>query len=362
MIPKFYINSTGINALKRTLWALHKLNESINYCPQLPCLVSLLLIYLNEEEVFFICDKLLKLGNGVYLIQDQLKFTEFVGEIVNFIIKEIPTLSKMRKGLSKAISDMIRKMFIGYFRVNCLLRLMLAYITEGLYFIGKFISVVFLYMNDLNFISSADVFVESLKMFTFSLQEIDGLVLRSFKVKIFEDEIVESRHLSEKSSCLSFSKVLTETCVKDLLEKAGLAHRVDEAEVVFSKENPEFREILGRIEGFPRKTCLICLFITVSFEVFGFFLKDMMWKNLDIPDNNLIMVFELEPEKKIFVSKDSRLVQVSPKGIRLGGSKPAFFLTEDMKLFINSTEEFGEFVSNENEYEVSICEIISILN
>jgi len=342
------------------LWALHKLNESINYCPQLPGIVSLLLIYLNEEEVFFICDKLMKNGNGLYLIQDKSKFTQFVAEIVNFTIKEIPTLSKMRKGLSSAISDMIRKMFIGYFRVNCLLRLMLAYITEGLNFIRKFIIVVFLYMNDLNFISSADVLVESLKLFTFSLQEIDGLMLKSFKVQIFEDEIVVIRHSREKSSCLSYSKILTQTYVRDLLEKVSLAHKVDDAEVVFSKENPEFREILVKIEGFPRKTCLICLFITVNFEVFGFFLDDVMWKNIDNPDNNLIMVFELEPEQKICISKDSGLVQVSPKGIRLGGSKPALFLTEEMKLFINSTEEFGEFLANETEYEVSICELISI--
>jgi hypothetical protein len=178
---------------------------------------------MNEEEVFLLCSKLLK-DNKTILIQNKEKFGDFVRQTVNGIIRTVLELSERGKELNKIVADVVRKMFIGYFRINCLLRLLVAVLTEGIAFVGNFICAVFnRFLRDER-ISSLKL-QEQVKVFTFSLHDIDSLVAQSYKIKIYEKDqarcwtLFENRSFSDKAASECLGEEMVNHELLDQVEK-----------------------------------------------------------------------------------------------------------------------------------------------
>ena len=190
-VPKLYLNSAGVLALKRILWALHKTYDGLTYCPLLPSLVSILLIYLNEEEAFELCYKLIEHSEDIHLIKRKEEFNQFIQEIVDVTVREEPKLLGQERNLRKVIADMIRKLFLGYFRISCVLRIAMLYLFEGKSVLARIVAALFSKMqsgskgqNRLDYIS----LLEATKSYTFSLPSCDDILKQAFLIKFPESQ------------------------------------------------------------------------------------------------------------------------------------------------------------------------------
>ena len=190
-VPKMYLNSAGVLALKRILWALHKTYDRLIYCPLLPSLISIILIYLNEEEAFELCDKLIEHSENVHLINKKEDFNQFIGEIVIITVREVPKLLGQERILRKVIADMIRKLFLGYFRIPCVLKIAMIYLFEGKKVLAKIVAALFSMMECG---SKGQIRLESIsllevtKSYTFSLPSCDDILQQAFCIKFLEVE------------------------------------------------------------------------------------------------------------------------------------------------------------------------------
>lgn len=358
VVPKFYINSNGIIGLKRILWALCKEFECIKFCPQLPPLISLLLVYINEEDAFYVCKKILGMKD-FFLIQSKSKLSEFVSETVILIEKSIPVLSQEGKELNKLVSDMIMKMFVGYFRINCLMRIVIAFLTEGVKFLQKFIvSVLSHYLTQELRVTSLR-FNEKVKTCTYGLYEIDTILSLSFKIKTSEDES-DFDVVDKKSSCIAQSKVASEQMVNEILSLIGFNEQSENIKTIYSGSPISIEELLGSVQKFYDIRQLLFLFITNNLEIFGFFVnkgKDYMMETMKTSD---VVIFQIEPEKNIVKVSKSVEVTMSAEIIQIKTTKQVVALFNDMKYKIDNHEEYGLMGFQPGEYEVSLCEILGM--
>ena len=316
------------------------------------------MVYINEEDTFYVCKKLLGLKD-YFLIQSKSKLSEFVSETVILLEKSIPILSQEGKELNKLVSDMMMKMFIGYFRINCLMRIIIAFLTEGVKFLQKFIcSVLSHYLTQELRVTSLR-FNEKVKTCTYSLYEIDFILAQSFKIKTSEDES-NFDVVDKKSSCIAQSKVASEQMVNEILSHIGFGEQSKNIKTLYSGSPSSIEELLGSVQKFDDLGQLLFLFITNNLEILGFFVNKGKNFMMEIMKTSDVVIFQIEPEKNIVRVSKPVEITISAEIIQIKTTKQVMALFNDMKLVIDNHEEFGLIGFQPGECEVSLCEILGM--
>jgi hypothetical protein len=93
-----------------------------------------LLLYLNEEEAYFVCKNLLSSCKARYLITSQAELENFAGDLASII----GPFEKFAAGdVAKVVMEMVCFTFLGYLRGTCVLRILMAFLSEGVEVVGK---------------------------------------------------------------------------------------------------------------------------------------------------------------------------------------------------------------------------------
>lgn len=364
-----YLNSNGVLALKRVLWAIHKLNDGLNYCPQLPPLISILLIYLNEEEAFSICHKLIENPGSLHLMQSKQEFNEFLKEIVEIVVNEQPKLQDQAEMIRKVAGDMTRKLFLGYFRISCVLRITLVYLFEGKGIIAKIIAAVFSANNNSSTgiskqtIPNSTSLLEAVQMYTFSLPSCDNILKIAYNIKYSEDEIIEYSNSSNvRCSYVNCSKLVSQMYLKEILSHLDSKYQSPTAKTIQTSNNPSLSELLKAASNYPHFTPMICIFLTENYEVCGFFTDCALSVSKEPFGGRNVMIFSLEPETKFYNAKYNGTIHVSEKCIKIGNNKPAMLLDgEPMSFTSNKSIEFESPQLFSSKVQVQICELIVLI-
>ncbi|OMJ85478.1 hypothetical protein SteCoe_13163 [Stentor coeruleus] len=361
-VPKFYINSAGLIALKRILWALYKVYDTIKYCPQLPTLISILLIYLNEEEVFLLCCKLIENTETTYLIQDKNVCKEFIANAAAISIREEPKLIELFsvKDIEKTIWDMIIKLFIGYFRVSCVLKILMTFLVEGIIVLEKFISQVFVEVcNDKT--GNGLGLKGRVKSYTMSLDSCHVLMKKAFRVRVSNDEEPDpSTPRNLKNSCLNLSMLISEAYMQEIINNIDPIYANHGTRVIYTSNTPKFHDIISASSTFPMNISMLCVFLTLSYEICGFFSEQALHCNVNNPEQNCLIFF-LEPEIKFFKASRKTCLKVSKKGIKIGRKVPVLVVDKNLVLTWSKTEEFGDCNAFGGNMNVQVCELIAFI-
>jgi TLD/Rab-GTPase-TBC domain len=360
-VPKLYINSNGVLRLKRILWGIHKIYEWLNYCPQLPPLVSIMLVYLNEEEVFQLCVKLI--NNSNHLITNKIQFKEFVKEVLDIVIREEESLADISDQVSKVISDMIRKMLIGYFRISCLLKMIVIYLVEGKSLLAKMISSIFSLIFSSttvkNNINSKNL-MAIVQKYTYSLASCDNILKRGYRIRYSIDEVVDVRTPSKvRGSFIPCSKLVSETYMQEILKNIDSMYLNYSTKAVHTSIDPSLSSLLSTASKFPISTAMLLVFLTVNYEMCGFFTDTALHVRKSSYGSKKCIIFLLEPEIKFYTAKTSKVVSVSEKCIKIGKDKPAICIEgEEMILTSNVSQDFANERFLSLDTDVQVCELI----
>lgn len=361
-VPKFYINSAGLIALKRILWALYKVYDTIKYCPQLPPLISILLIYLNEEEVFLLCCKLLENTETLYLIKDKNACKEFTVNAVAISIREEPKLKEFFpvKDIEKITWDMIMKLFIGYFRVSCVLKILMTFLVEGLGVLAKFISQVLVEVcNDKS--ANGLGLKERVQSYTMSLGSCHVLMKKAFRVRISNDEEPDpSTPRNLKNSCLNLSMLISEAYMQEIISNIDPTYANHGTRVIYTSNTPKFSDLILASSTFPTNISMICAFLTLSYEICGFYSELALHCNVNNSEQNCL-IFYLEPEVKFFKADGKTCVKISKKEIKIGRKVPALVVDKNLALMWSKSEEFGDCSVFGGNMNVQVCELIAFI-
>ncbi len=200
-LPEFFLNDQGLNQVKELLWLTYTLIPSIEYCPLLIKLMSLLLVFMNKAEVYTVCKNIMIEDfneKELFKLRFKLRFTvEDNKKIVHSFLDCLTILTKnMGKNLSnklnqlglkfdKLIEDLFFNFFLGYFNFHVLQRILLLYINEG---IKTFYRVAYallkLCQREIMECSSPDDVYKLLKQKGQSLRDFDQFFKTAFSFKL----------------------------------------------------------------------------------------------------------------------------------------------------------------------------------
>ena len=189
-----YITSEGLKSLSRLMWVISNYNNSIMYAPQIVCIASFLLIYLNEAETYGVITKMIRhsIANtniiAKYFTFNQSDFGKLVAIISKVIKLKKNELVEFFTSKNIKIEDCVRYIVssfgIGYFSYTFLSRVLSAFIIEANKALIKLISSVFIiYSGNLMEYKSGDI--KSFLAETFQgISFPDNVIIAAFKIKL----------------------------------------------------------------------------------------------------------------------------------------------------------------------------------
>ena len=154
VLPVHYLNEEGILNLKVIMWLIVDLVPKIEYCPLLVKICSILLIFLEKEEVYEAMRTLIEMNyrpTEIYKLRWHFRYSYFenkklVESIKIFLENESDNMKNLfafflQKGLDPIllINDMCESLFLKYLNFYGLLRFICIFIYEGSKTLYRFI-------------------------------------------------------------------------------------------------------------------------------------------------------------------------------------------------------------------------------
>ena len=321
----------------------------------------MLLIYLNEEETYELVFKLIVNIPSLHLFLDKAQFKSFIKETVNIVISEQPKFNNNIKALTSVVTDMVRKLFIGYFRVSCILRILMLYLFEGNGILIKIISSIFANIK-IGHISKARSLIEITQEYTFSLLSCDNLIKQCFRINYLSNEPLDSRSSNMRNMYIENSKIVSEIYLQEILNHLDNSYRSLTPKAIYSSNSPSFSELIKASLEHEESTSMICILLTNNYEILGFFTDCALHPSKIDYGGTSCMVFLLEPEIKFYCAKKGKTVSVTDSCIKIGKKKPAIILEdENMNFISNASKDFKSPKILESDTIISICELIALI-
>lgn len=138
------LSAEGLAALKRVLWAVSYACAVVKYCPILPCLVALSLLFLSENEAFLLTNAIVRHSNSAnsnpnfnwHFVFSQTQHQRLYSIITDFIQSKESKLAAEweRNGVKIAAvaEELIESFYAGSLHWSTLQRLYCCYLSEGM--------------------------------------------------------------------------------------------------------------------------------------------------------------------------------------------------------------------------------------
>lgn len=222
-LPEHYYfkTSEGRTALRRVLTAFSWHNPSIGYCQSMNVIAAFLLLYLEEEEAFYMITRITELFPDFYTI-------DMIGSVVDahvfshLIQKHFPKLHKHFKQISMDLSIVVLPwflcLFVGYVPWDLLTR-----IFDLLFFYGpKYlfqISLALFSVHHDNLLHAEDSVDTANRIKENSNYDIDELISLSTKKYLVKDEEIQSlKHYYKRKAIEDIELTLMKQDISEINE------------------------------------------------------------------------------------------------------------------------------------------------
>ena len=153
ILPVHYLNEEGIIQLKVIMWLISDLVPKIEYCPLLVKICSILLVFLEKEEVYEAMRTLIEMNyrpSEIFKLRWHFRFSIFennklIDSIRRFLETESENMKKLfiffiERGLDPGmlIKDFCEGLFLKYLNFYGILRFISIFIYEGSKFLYRF--------------------------------------------------------------------------------------------------------------------------------------------------------------------------------------------------------------------------------
>lgn len=222
-LPEHYYFKTteGRTALRRVLTAFSWHNPSIGYCQSMNVIAAFLLLYLEEEEAFYMITRITELFPDFYTI-DMIGSVVYAHVFSHLIKKHFPKLHRHFDRISMDLSIVVLPwflcLFVGYVPWNLLAR-----IFDYLFFYGpKYLFQISLALfgvhhdNLLNADDSVDTANRIRENPNYNIEELMYLSITKYQVK--DEEIQYLKHYYKRKAIEDIELTLMKQDVHDIKE------------------------------------------------------------------------------------------------------------------------------------------------
>lgn len=149
------LSEKGVEALKRVLWAVNEAYPNVRYCPMLPCVAALSLLFLSESEAYLLVSALITHSEPLtpnphlhwHFLFSQTQYQRFYRTVSLFLRSKEPKLlyAWERNGVDAAavVEELIGGCYLNTLHWNTLSRLHCCYLSEGVRVFIRFTLGVF---------------------------------------------------------------------------------------------------------------------------------------------------------------------------------------------------------------------------
>ncbi|KYQ94360.1 RabGAP/TBC domain-containing protein [Tieghemostelium lacteum] len=395
-----YLTESGIEQVKHIL-SLVALNfPEIEYCPLIPDIVHILMIFMSEPSVYKILNILIESSKNSfyrYLNTNNTYCTAFILTFDTLIENHIPKLYKymvnnLGIGSSKPFSEeWFSRLFVSFIPFPTVLRIFDIYLNEGfkvIYRVG--LALLMIHKRTLMKCSSAEKFLGTLKNLNIQMNDSDQLIKKAFGIHLKRNQLnsIDAKQniklhdhpepsipIYYKPKVLTPSKIIEDESIYEVIWN-WLPHRlcICDPRIIFSTNTHGFS--LSQVYEICKGHYPVMVFIKSRTNVFGFFSgeelkpKDKYWGSSET------FIFSLKPN--IYVYKpilldinnsttdtkiNSLYLQVGNDSLKVGSSEfgeNAIYLDHELHGKSNSTETFANPPLNDSEqFESIVLEVIA---
>ena len=403
------LNDEGITTLKELCWVLNSVIPNIEYCPTLIYVVSLLLVFMDKEEIYAVLKSVMLSDfkcKETDLLRFKFRFTyednkkivlafiECFKSVTKYIGKEI--LSKFDKigfNIQCLVEDMFFTFFAEYFNFSFITVFLICFLREGTKMFYRVTYAIFkLLKEEILEIQTKEEVITVIKEKCFNLKDINAFLDLAFNFKVnrynnkYKDVIVLDKF--ENKCPIKFSipkiegdsEILSDTEFFFLWNLFPQIYMNNDAKLIYSTDNDE--NSLSRIYDICSScdnSCFNSLMIiqTKEQEKFGVIMSTMFDKKYnEFYTPAYISLFSIFPQMKLFpsitntshntgsLSQFNMLLCGEDKiVIGLDENGPAIELDKDLKIgFSSATDLFGNNtpLSKQNDFTIDKIEIYTL--
>lgn len=411
-LPFSFINNEGMNSVKQIQWMLNSVIPTIEFTPILIRLNSILHTLLQPYEVYFVLRNLLNINYNIketHKIRWHMRFTyEDNNRLISSIMESFKEISAISgKGCIEhlesigfkpnlLVEDIIYNLFMGYFHIEGIYRLLTFYLREG---VKALYRVIFALLKVLNSnildITNPELVIETVRKSSMEISDYSKLFELAFSFNItrnnnkydFQDKEESDEYLNKRSNYylpnyIIFDKaqrILSENNLILLWSKFPLELKIRDCHMIFSSSVDGFSlksiyhagtKLIQKNMNNPSDYVTLFLIETQNKEVFGGLMSKLIFptgNSAERPEKSLLIQFE--PQFKIFepVPSTQETVLMDSNSFLFGIGDTGASIRLDSELshgFSNYSTSFNSPVlTNENngEYYVKQVEVYVLL-
>ncbi|GAM27962.1 hypothetical protein SAMD00019534_111380 [Acytostelium subglobosum LB1] len=333
-----FLNDQGIDHVKRILTVLALRCPEVEYCPSIPDILQMLLLFLSDVEAYTVLNLLIQQSKTNikfrYLNITNRDCISFSLTFDTLFEMTVPKLYKHMIGLgitsSKVFTEeWFSRMFVSHLPFQTVLRVFDCFLCEGykaLYRVG--LGLLKLHKNVLmSKATTAEQFCSMLKHLNLQMFDVDKLMNRAFRIRlqrntvqnIDEMQTPKLTHIAEPQMPIYYRPKITTP--SDILHNddyeivwTWLPHRfcICDPKVVYNsnRDGRSLRNMLERVKGeYP----MLILIKTTNGDVFGCFTDDELESKFGFGSSNTF-VFVMKPHAHVYraTNKNELYLKVCP--------------------------------------------------
>jgi len=376
-----YLTEDGVHVVKTILKMVSINFPEIDYCPLIPDIVHILLLFMSESKAYLLLSLLINMSNDPYykyLNTSNRECTKFILTFDSLIEKNLPKVYKHMislgfSGSKQLTEDWFSRLFISVLPFHTVLRIFDIYLNEGykvFYRVG--LALIAIHKKALLKATTQEQFLNT------PINDSDDLIKKAFSFHLKRkdlDRFDEQQHsklqnVAEPNAPIYYKpKVSTPSEILNIEDYefiwAWLPHSlcICDPKIIFNSNTHGFNLRL-LFEKCGTKSPIIVIIKSDSGSVFGFFTDEPI-NPKDGFGSNQTFVFTLRPNVNIY--KPTGITElfsiINSTSISIGISSlgdKAIVIDKDLKGSSNPTDTFGNPNLN-NGIENFQCNILEAI-
>lgn len=367
-LPIHFLNEDGIQALKEILWMLNSVIVTIEHCPLIIKLCSLILMFCNQAETFEIMKHIMEMNYNLketFKIRWHMRFQYADNEkIITSMCEAIKEISYKSGKESfdhfklinfpseKIYEDMCFGFYIDYLNFYGIIRFLPFFLLEGIKSTYRLsYAIIKTLREDIVKVKSPDQVINVLREKSTDIRDINKLFNLSYTFKLTRynnkydfqeipssDKFIGKRNTYYLPTFSEESATMTKVQIIKLWNTLPFEIKIKDAKKIYStaKDGYSLITIYGLNEKYSKETLILFLICTEEDEVFGClisslinytngkFIRPLTSLLIQITPEVKLYEVELDSDQVLFADSQCLMIGNGPKG-------PAFRIDNDLK-------------------------------
>ena len=382
VLPKHYLNNEGVLAWKRVLWVVSQFHSFIKYCPQIVSVVSLLLLYLEEDQTYLVVSRLLSFSKKHnefirwHFTLDKrhnLKIAQATADIIQKNSKSL-TKALANANLVSLVENMLDSFLVGYFPLSFLERLVFCFVSEGIKVLVRATYTLFyLYKPTIR----KEPFEEAkFKEFCNGLQNVDEFFSIAFRARITHKNNTYSSQSVDSSNTDHFlqlyrpsiefkSSIVNDLDIELIWSKLSPLHNTKTPKLIYTSQRHGFSlsSLLDKASRFPPSSPMLLLVSCDPEAVVGVFIDCSFQVSKTYKGSSESFLFRLRPDTEFWSSsgENEMYAHISKDTLVFGGGGEGPSLMLDSELVNCTSYSSGTFKNSSLNSSFFQCKTIELI-